>query len=162
MGWMEMWSARLTRVAEALLVLAFTGMGVAILTQIVLRAMGRSLLIMEDVAFFGFFWLVFSGVAVAFQRRGHVAVDFVVQRFPPRAQRITEIFAQGAVLGFLLLFTWSGVRLTLDNIQQHGMQLRISMAYVYWVLPLGGVISAVAVLGHFCAAMRQFRNPADP
>jgi TRAP-type C4-dicarboxylate transport system permease small subunit len=62
---------------------------------------------------------------------------------------VVELVAQASVLVFLVLFTWSGVRLTVNNIPQYGMQLRISMAYVYVLLPLGGVISLVVVLTYF-------------
>ena len=138
--------ARLATLAEGLLIVAFVGMGVAIMTQICLRALGHSFLLMEDVAFFGCFWLVFSGAAVAFRDRSHVTVDLLVEYLPARVRRVVDRFAQVAVLLFLVLFIWSGVRFTIHNFQQHGMQLRISMAYIYFVLPLAGFISWIIVL----------------
>jgi TRAP-type C4-dicarboxylate transport system permease small subunit len=143
------WSARLAAVAEVLVIVSFVAMGIAIMTQICLRAMGQTFLLMEDIAFFGFFWLVFSGVAVAFRLRSHVTVDFVLDRLPPRARLGAELLAQALILFFLVLFTWSGVRLTLDNVHQFAMQLRISMIYIYVILPVGGFISVIIVLKYF-------------
>ena len=88
-------------------------------------------------------------LAVAFRDRSHVTVDLLMQYLRPRPRQIVELVAQASVLVFLVLFIWSGVRLTVNNIQQYGMQLRISMAYVYVLLPLGGAISLVVVLTYF-------------
>jgi len=109
---------------------------------------------MEDIAFFGCFWLVFAGMAVAFRRGAHVTVDLVVAYLPGAIREVVERTALALVLLFLALFTWSGVRLTLDNLNQYAMQLRISMAYIYFVLPLGGCISFVIVLDHFLGRLR--------
>jgi TRAP-type C4-dicarboxylate transport system permease small subunit len=148
------WSAGLTRVAEFLVIFAFAGMGVAIMGQICLRSLGLTLLAMEDIAFFGCFWLVFSGMAVAFRRGAHVTVDLVVEYLPHRVREVVERIALGLILLFLALFTWSGIRLTLDNVNQYAMQLRISVAYVYFVLPLGGCISLVIVLERLLVRFR--------
>jgi TRAP-type C4-dicarboxylate transport system permease small subunit len=51
------------------------------------------------------------------------------------------------VLVFLILFTWSGILFTINNVQQHAMQLRISMAYVYFILPVAGLVAIIIVLG---------------
>jgi TRAP-type transport system small permease protein len=147
-------SAGLTRLAEWLVIFAFAGMGVGIMSQICLRGVGRTLLAMEDIAFFGCFWLVFAGVAVAFRRGAHVTVDVVVEYLPRGVREVVERIALALILVFLALFTWSGIRLTLDNVNQYAMQLRISMAYIYFVLPLGGFISLVIVLERFLARFR--------
>ena len=149
MAWLSRVSAVLGKVAEAVLVFSFTSMGVAIMTQICLRAAGYSFLFMEDVTSFGCFWLVFSGAALAFRDRSHVTVDLLVTYLGPKPRQVVELVAQASVLVFLVLFTWSGVRLTVNNVQQYGMQLRISMAYVYVLLPIGGAISLVVVLTYF-------------
>jgi TRAP-type C4-dicarboxylate transport system permease small subunit len=51
------------------------------------------------------------------------------------------------VLIFMILFTWSGVLFTINNVQQHAMQLRISMAYVYFILPVSGFVAIIIIIG---------------
>ncbi len=135
----------LTRLCRWLLVVVFLIMGIAVMAQIVLRAFGHSFIMMEDVAIFGFFWLVFTGMAVAFRDNLHVKVDFFVDLFPERGKWAIHILAQSLVIAFLALFTISGVYFTLQNIQQHGMQLRISMAWVYFILPVTSFAGMTAV-----------------
>lgn len=138
----------LTKLCEYIVVIVFIVMGSAILIQIVLRTMGQSLIAMEDIALFGFFWLVFFiGAAVAFKTGIHVKVEFFVNWMPARIRPIMIKAANIIVIVFLILFIWSGVLFTINNVQQHAMQLRISMAYVYFILPVSGFVAMIIVIG---------------
>ena len=122
-------------------------MGSAILIQIVLRTAGQSMIAMEDIALFGFFWLVFLGAAIAFKEGIHVKVEFFANWMPARLRAVIIMTANIIVLVFLILFTWSGVLFTINNVQQHAMQLRISMAYVYFILPVSGLVAIIIIIG---------------
>ena len=137
----------LTKLCEFIVITVFIVMGCAILIQIVLRSMGHSLIAMEDIALFGFFWLVFLGAAVAFKDDIHVKVEFFVNWMPARIRSILIKAANIIVIVFLILFIWSGVLFTINNVQQHAMQLRISMAYVYFILPVSGFVALIIVIG---------------
>ena len=137
----------LTKLCESIVVIVFIVMGSAILIQIVLRAMGQSLIAMEDIALFGFFWLVFIGAALAFKDDIHVKVEFFVTWMPARIRSILIKAANIIVIVFLILFIWSGVLFTINNVQQHAMQLRFSMAYVYFILPVSGFVAMSIVIG---------------
>ena len=136
----------ITKLCEFIVVSVFIVMGSAILIQIILRTLGQSMIAMEDIALFGFFWLVFLGAAVAFKEGIHVKVEFFVNWMPARIRAIIIMAANLIVLAFLILFTWSGVLFTINNVQQHAMQLRISMAYVYFILPVSGFVAIIIVI----------------
>jgi len=137
----------ITRLCELIVIVVFIVMGGAILIQIILRTLGQSMIAMEDIALFGFFWLVFLGAAVAFKEGIHVKVEFFVNWMPARIQAVIITAANIIVLAFLILFTWSGVLFTINNIQQQAMQLRVSMAYVYFILPVSGFVAIIVVIG---------------
>ena len=137
----------ITKLCELIVVSVFIIMGSAILIQIILRTMGQSMIAMEDIALFGFFWLVFLGASIAFKEGIHVKVEFFVNWMPARIRAIIIMAANIIVLAFLILFTWSGVLFTINNVQQHAMQLRISMAYVYFILPVSGFVAIIIVIG---------------
>ena len=137
----------ITKACEFIIVLVFMVMGSAILIQIILRTMGQSMIAMEDIALFGFFWLVFLGAAVAFKEGIHVKVEFFVNWMPDRVRGLIIMAANLIVLIFMILFTWSGVLFTINNVQQHAMQLRISMAYVYFILPVSGLVAIIIIVG---------------
>jgi TRAP-type transport system small permease protein len=148
----------LTRACEFILVGVFIVMGSAILIQIVLRTFGQSMIAMEDIALFGFFWLVFLGAAVAFKEGIHVKVEFFVNWMPAGVRSVIIMTANIIVLAFLILFTWSGVLFTINNVQQHAMQLRISMAYVYFMLPVSGLVAIIIVIGKLKINSKSLNN----
>jgi TRAP-type C4-dicarboxylate transport system permease small subunit len=137
----------ITKLCELIIVIVFMVMGSAILIQIVLRTLGQSMIAMEDIALFGFFWLVFLGAAVAFKEGIHVKVEFFVNWLPAGVRGMIITAANLIVLIFMILFTWSGVLFTINNVQQHAMQLRISMAYVYFILPVSGFVAIIIIIG---------------
>jgi len=137
----------ITRLCELIIVIVFMVMGSAIIIQIILRTLGQSMIAMEDIALFGFFWLVFLGAAVAFKEGIHVKVEFFVNWMSPRVRGLIIVAANLIVLVFMILFTWSGVLFTINNVQQHAMQLRISMAYVYFILPVSGLVTISILIG---------------
>ena len=91
----------ITKVCEFIIVLVFMVMGSAILIQIILRTLGQSMIAMEDIALFGFFWLVFLGAAVAFKEGIHVKVEFFVNWMPARVRGLIIMAANFIVLIFI-------------------------------------------------------------
>jgi len=47
-------------------------------------------------------------LAYTLARRGHVNIEFVVERFPNRLQRVLDIFSLVLALGFTVLLAWQG------------------------------------------------------
>lgn len=148
----------LSRLCEFIVISVFIVMGSAILIQIVLRSVGQSMIAMEDIALFGFFWLVFVGASVAFKEGIHVKVEFFVSWMPARVRVIIIMIADFIVLAFLILFIWSGILFTINNVQQHAMQLRISMAYVYFILPVSGFVALIIVIGKMKTDSKNLNN----
>lgn len=143
-----------TRFSKLILAAVFIIMAVAVFSQIVLRTFGHSFIAMEDVAIFGFFWLVFLGMAIAFHDRIHVKVEFFVKLFPSKVQKIIYIISNLVVLVFMFFFTWSGVMMTVNNVMQRAMQIGISMAYVYVIMPVAGFFAFVIVLNYFLRRLK--------
>lgn len=155
--WLNIWS---TRFSKFVLALVFLIMALAVFSQIILRALGHSFIAMEDVAIFGFFWLVFLGVAVAFHDRIHVKVEFFARLMPPPIQQVIYVLSNLVVLCFMFLFIWSGVLMTVNNVMQRAMQIRISMAYVYIIMPVAGIFGFIIVLNYFLRRLKGL-DPDD-
>ena len=149
MKWLDVAREGAIKGFRCIVVAVFMIMGAAILFQIVLRMLGHSMIAMEDIAIFGFFWLVFVGATLAFYDGIHVKVEFFLNFMPDRYKPFLIFLSNFFVSIFLVFFTWSGILFTINNIQQHAMQLRISMAWVYFILPVSGLISFITLLGRF-------------
>jgi len=139
-------------------VVAFSIMSMAVLAQIIFRTMGFTVLAMDDLAVFTFLWLIYTGVAVAFHQKDHVKMEFFMALFPENWQRVGQVITDFLIMIFLILFSISGVYLILNNFQQHGMQLKISMAWVYLILPVAGLASFLTVLSHTLQDIKQLRS----
>lgn len=75
---------------------------VLIFGQILLRAFGHPLHWVEEVSGIAFIWLIFSGAAVAYQRRDHLDVNLLYLAATPRLSR-RAIIAWNILIPFLQL-----------------------------------------------------------
>ena len=77
---------------------------------------------------------------LAFQRGRHIAVTFAVDALPVRLRQAARILATLAVLAFLVALVVIGYRYMQVQSFQKSASLRLSMTYVYAVIPLSAVI----------------------
>lgn len=145
-------------VCRGIHVAAFSIMSIAVLAQIIFRTMGFTVLAIDDLAVFTFLWLIYTGVTVAFHEKGHVKMEFFMALFPENWQRVGQVITDFLIMIFLILFSISGVYLILNNFQQHGMQLKISMAWVYLILPVAGLASFLTVFSHTLQDIEKWRS----
>jgi TRAP-type C4-dicarboxylate transport system permease small subunit len=98
------WLVRLVRNFEAFISMAaFAIMVLVVSANVTIRfATGNSLVFTEEVAYLAFGYSVFFGVALLFRIRAMIAVDLVVDLFPPAVQRVVNI------VNYLILIAVNG------------------------------------------------------
>jgi TRAP-type C4-dicarboxylate transport system permease small subunit len=113
--------------------------------QVVLRyVFGRPLTWSEEVSRYLFVWVVFVGAGVAARHRGHIALDFLVSRFPPRPRRAVAMVMGVLSLAMLLLvFVWYGWTLTLVSMRQESPATGVPVGYATLAIPVGGLLTAL-------------------
>lgn len=79
---------------------------------------------------------------LAFQRGRHIAVTFVVDALPGRLRQIARIAALLVVLAFMITLIVIGYRYMQVQSFQKSASLRLSMTYVYAVMPICAAIMA--------------------
>ncbi len=139
---------RLIRVLDALMkwgIIAFT----AVMTVTCsLQVFSRYLLPhpfswTEELARYTFIWWSFLGAAYVVRLNGHLGMDVLVNLFPPRIRLWIQRLVFAITLAFMVLVTWEGVRITVSQAGQEGVMIPISMAWVYSVVPLTGLIMVI-------------------
>lgn len=130
---------------EVLKPVVFAGMAalICVITlQIVSRLMFTSVSWTEEVARFLLIWITFLGAALAFQQGRHIAVTLLRDSLPPRIGRILSGAALLVILAFLM--TLASIGWQYMNVQsfQKSPSLRLSMTYVYAVMPLSAALMA--------------------
>ncbi|CEP33991.1 MULTISPECIES: TRAP transporter small permease [unclassified Halomonas] len=123
----------------------FAGMAalIGVITlQIVSRVLFSAVGWTEEVARFLLVWITFLAGTLAFQRGRHIAVTFVVDALPGRLRQIARIAALLIVLAFMIALIVIGYRYMQVQSFQKSASLRLSMTYVYAVMPICAAIMA--------------------
>lgn len=99
----------LDRFEEYLTAALLAAMTLVTFTQVVLRYVFDSGLIWAlEATIYLFGWLVLVGISIGVRTNGHIAVDFVSERLPPRGQRILALVAVALSLVYTALMFYGG------------------------------------------------------
>ena len=110
--------------------------------QIVSRVLFTAVGWTEEVARFLLIWMTFLAATLAFQRGRHIAVTFAVDALPLAARRIARLVALAVVLALLVSLIVIGYRYMQVQSFQKSASLRVSMTYIYAVMPLCAALMA--------------------
>ncbi|MCV9995270.1 TRAP transporter small permease [Paeniglutamicibacter sp. ZC-3] len=114
----------------------------------------------SELAQYLFVWLGLFGAALVFAERGHIAVDFVVRKFPPVVEKATAVFVQLAIIAFsALILVWGGYRVAEKSWGQALSGLPVTVGPLYLVMPITGIIIIFYALFHTLAVIRGDEEP---
>lgn len=109
----------------------------------------------SELAQYLFVWLGLFGAALVFAERGHIAVDFLVRKFPDKAEKATGLFVQAAIIAFAaLIFVWGGYRVSMQAWNQALSGLPVTVGPLYLVMPITGVVITFYAVYHIVAILR--------
>jgi len=123
----------------------FAGMAalIGVITlQIVSRVLFSAVGWTEEVARFLLVWITFLAGTLAFQRGRHIAVTFAVDALPLPLRKLARLAALAIVVAFMITLIVIGYRYMQVQSFQKSASLRLSMTYVYAVMPLAAGIMA--------------------
>ncbi|WP_163851285.1 TRAP transporter small permease [Pseudooceanicola aestuarii] len=111
--------------------------------QIVSRVVFTSVAWTEEVARFLLIWITFLGATLAFQQGRHIAVSMLRDRLPPAPRRI--VTGAGCLVVIAFLVTLAVIGWQYSNMQsfQKSPSLRLSMTWVYLVMPFSALVMTV-------------------
>jgi len=104
---------------------------------------------------FSLIWMVFLAIPSAFRQGAMVSVDVLYRWSPPRVRRVLDYvvaLAAQALIGVIIWWGW-------DYAQRGGVQSMaglesVSMFWAYLAMPVGGVFSAIGILGNLIDPQR--------
>lgn len=123
----------------------FAGMAalIGVITlQIISRVLFSAVGWTEEVARFLLVWITFLAATLAFQHGRHIAVTFATNALPGRLRQAARIAATLAVIAFMLALVVIGYRYMQVQSFQKSASLRLSMTYVYAVIPVSAALMA--------------------
>lgn len=109
----------------------------------------------EEAARYTFVWVGLFATALVFSERGHIAVDAVVTRFSPRAQKIVAVIVQLSIIGFaLMVLVYGGWRASRGAWGQSLSALPTQVGVMYLAMPITGLMIAFYAIYHLMAILR--------
>ena len=135
----------LERVLEAACTALMVGLAVVVLTAVVYRYAGRSLVWYDEVAAVMLAWLTYYGAALAALRRAHLGFPGLVNASSPGFRIPALIVAETLIIGFFLVVAWYGwqviVILAGDTLTSLPW---VPVWFTQSVIPIGAMLIALA------------------
>lgn len=122
-------------------------MTILVIIQVFYRyVLGDPLTGSQELAIFSMVWVVMLGATIAFRNRSHIAVNLVVDMFPPLTQRIVRCVSYALILVFLGILGVQGWSLTMRAMLQISPSTHIPVGYIAVSIPICAVVSALYIL----------------
>lgn len=104
---------------------------------------------------FSLIWMVFLAIPSAFRQGAMVSVDVLYRWSPPRLRRVLDYVVALAALALIGVIVWWGW----DYAQRGSVQSMaglesVSMFWAYVAMPVGGVFSAIGIVGNLIDPQR--------
>lgn len=139
--------------ACAMLVLASTLGVFQIITRFVLEQPAEWT---EVLIRFSLIWMVFLGIPAAFRQGAMVSVDVLYRWSPPALRRVLDYVVCGAALGLIAVIVWWGWDYANRGKVQTMIGLEdVSMFWAYLAMPVGGLFSAMGIVGNLLDPQRM-------
>jgi TRAP-type C4-dicarboxylate transport system permease small subunit len=105
---------------------------------------------------FSLIWMVFLGIPLAFRTGAMVSVDVLYRWSGARLRRVFDSLVALAALGLIAVIVVVGWQYAQRGSVQSVIGLEgVSMFWAYLALPVGGVFSAIAIVGHWLDPRRM-------
>lgn len=109
---------------------------------------GYSLAWTEEVNTLLFAWVSLLGAGAIARFGGHIGVDTLIERFPPRIQFYFRILHMLLALILVWIMVYYGIKLaSFVGMSQKSLYLDINLIYYYMCVPVGGIILGLNCIG---------------
>lgn len=107
-----------------------------------------------------FVWLGLFSSAFLFGERGHIAVEVVARKFPPKSERWLAVVVQLIVLFFaLVLLVWGGWRASQNAWTQNLSALPFTFGQMYLALPISGILMSFYSIYYIVGILKGTIHP---
>jgi TRAP-type C4-dicarboxylate transport system permease small subunit len=144
---MERASDTINRCTEVAVFVIISAMAVDVFLEVVFRyVLLLPLFWTEEFARYCLVWSSLLAAGIAVKRGQHIAVVFVVERFPKRIRAMAALGGDIFVATMLAVILWGGIYLVLLTRHQLSPAMRLPMSLPYMAIPTGSAIMLFHVL----------------
>lgn len=100
--------------------------------------------ISEELISYSFAWMSVFAASYIFGKRDHMRMVFFIEKFTKNAQKTVAIITEIVILLFALgVLVGGGSYITSLSMTQMTPALKISMGYIYLVIPVCGIMTSI-------------------
>lgn len=132
-------------ISTALLIVIFC----LVFSGVILRVIGNSFSMSEELSRWGLISLCFIGASVALKRKQHVGVNMLISALPLKIAKTGVVIAYVVVFILLCLSFFYGLTAAIEAKDITGDIIPLSMMYVKFCIPLGMLMMIVHLLNGF-------------
>ncbi|WP_209425337.1 TRAP transporter small permease [Pararhodobacter sp. SW119] len=103
-------------------------------------------------------WMALLGAAAVWARRGHIVIDVLPRRLPPRPRWVLAIGVELAALLLFAVIVWGAASMMQVSANNHTTALGISLSWLYLALVVG--VGAMAMFSVLHIVRLLMRGPA--
>ncbi|UCD71274.1 MAG: TRAP transporter small permease [Syntrophobacterales bacterium] len=160
---MERVSDIVNRWTEMAVVIIISAMAVDVFIEVIFRyILLLPLFWTEEFARYCLVWSSLLAAGVALKRGQHIAVTFIVERFPKRIRAMACLGGDILVVAMLAVILWGGIYLVIMTSQQLSPAMRISMSLPYMAIPTGSAIMLFHALTSIYRRSREMFGLTKP
>lgn len=130
-------------------ILCVIGMIIVVFLQVIFRFIFNDPLSWsEELARYLFVWITFLGAAICAREKGHIGMDFVVNKFPSKMRKAIEKIGLLLMVLISVAIMLTSIETVMLNFGQKSPALRLNMGVVYSAIPIGFTYTAVYYAKH--------------
>lgn len=135
----------LNKIILSICVILFMFMTAVGTYQILVRYIFKSpSTVSEELISYSFAWMSMFAASYIFGKRDHMRMVFFIEKFTKNAQRTVAVITELVILLFALgVLVGGGSYITSLSMTQMTPALKISMGYIYLVIPVCGVMTSI-------------------
>ena len=90
----------------------------------------------EELARFGFLYLVFLTCPIAIRKSMHLQVDFISSKYPPKVHHVVSILSNIVGIGVMCFLFYQAGKLAMEVTTLSGA-MQLPYKYLYGIMPVG-------------------------
>lgn len=154
--------ARYCQLLSAIMVICLVIMVIMVFGNVVLRyGFNSGIAVSEELSRWLFLWLIFLGASVAVHEQAHMGSDMVMEKLPPKLQRVAAVVGQLLMLWVTWLLFKGSLEQTRINWDVLAPVTEYSMAWVYSTGVVFALSSGLMLLSDLWYTLRGEPTPTQ-
>ncbi len=142
--------AKLNEIIKAVSGIILALMIVLVIAQVLFRYIFRlPVSHIEELARYTLIWSVMLGSTIAIKNKSHIAVDFLVEKFPWGIRKVIKTISCLGIVVFCILFMVEGWSLSVKGMTQLSPATMIPVGLIAISIPISGFISLLYAIGNY-------------